>query len=946
MKHYKLFGFAFTTFLLMMTGVSLAQLSGNYTVGGSNPDFATLTDVTTALQTQGVNGAVTFNLRAGTFKTNGGTERALEIQEIPGVSATNIVTFQADATSGANVDNTIISRSSGAQVGGYIALIRSGFVAFQDLTFQTADTSGSFWASGVLFLPMSRMDSVSILGCKFISVGNVPPNPALQIGGPGDHIRVENNHFEGTRDGIFITGLNDVEINNNSFRKMDTYYISNALGTTIWLEYCNQYTINGNDIDHEWLWNSLNAIAVREGGNGIISGNRIRNVPYQPYPYEGFHGIWVISGTGLPVTISNNMISNIIKGAIGIEVRGANYKVYHNSIVYSSTANTVNNGIQLYNVTNSHFMNNMIVSCACGNFFTRIFNISSSSGNTFNYNNLYSEPFRIEVDGTVYDSLAAWQTTGNGTNSISVLPEFLGDHATDVHLADCSLGDSTLWGTPLPEVTVDFDGEVRDPVHPYIGADEVDTFRPDIFTPLSFTSVNDVAVHFTTGDLDNDGYDDIAVVNNYSTNGGSEDVSLFWNDGLGNFSGPNHIPFGTQPTIIRAADVDGDNLRDLLVAGSNDMMVRYGQGGGSFDAVQNLPMYMPITDFASADFDNDGDLDIARAHQGIVGVQDGDMSILTNEGNRLFFVSDTASGSSHPSAIIAVDLNNDGFLDLATSDFIDGAVSVLINNGLDGSNAWLGFPNTAGVYTTLRGAGPLHANLSAADIDGDGSNDILIGNWASAEDSLAYLHNDGSGQFTVEYLGLDRRRPSHAFSILDYEGDGDPDIISATNQDDLVLYRNDGLGAFEMLRLCQTTEYYAGVLTTAIGNFNNDPFPDVAVLTRDEFSMMLNLNYTVGFGEDETVQSIVPQDFRLEQNYPNPFNPSTTIRFELPVNSRVDLRVYNLLGQEVEVLINNEELSSGVYKYNFDATQLTSGVYFYRIITKDFVQTKKMVLLR
>jgi len=99
-------------------------------------------------------------------------------------------------------------------------------------------------------------------------------------------------------------------------------------------------------------------------------------------------------------------------------------------------------------------------------------------------------------------------------------------------------------------------------------------------------------------------------------------------------------------------------------------------------------------------------------------------------------------------------------------------------------------------------------------------------------------------------------------------------------------------------------------------------------------------------GIDDQSTIGIPDEFSLKQNYPNPFNPSTTIRFELPVSSQVDLRIYNLLGQEVAVLINNEELSSGVFKYNFNASQLPSGVYFYRIITKEFVRTKKMVLLR
>lgn len=92
--------------------------------------------------------------------------------------------------------------------------------------------------------------------------------------------------------------------------------------------------------------------------------------------------------------------------------------------------------------------------------------------------------------------------------------------------------------------------------------------------------------------------------------------------------------------------------------------------------------------------------------------------------------------------------------------------------------------------------------------------------------------------------------------------------------------------------------------------------------------------------------------FKLKQNYPNPFNPVTTIEYYLPdkVNTEffeynVTLKVFNLLGREIEILID-EEQNPGSYKISFDASNLTSGVYFYQLIVSDFIQTKKMVLIR
>jgi Secretion system C-terminal sorting domain len=89
----------------------------------------------------------------------------------------------------------------------------------------------------------------------------------------------------------------------------------------------------------------------------------------------------------------------------------------------------------------------------------------------------------------------------------------------------------------------------------------------------------------------------------------------------------------------------------------------------------------------------------------------------------------------------------------------------------------------------------------------------------------------------------------------------------------------------------------------------------------------------------------IPGEFRLAQNYPNPFNPSTTIEFAIPNISKVSLKVYNVHGQEVTTLAN-DEFTAGTYSINWNASGLSSGVYFYSIQAGNFSQTKKLLLVK
>ena len=89
----------------------------------------------------------------------------------------------------------------------------------------------------------------------------------------------------------------------------------------------------------------------------------------------------------------------------------------------------------------------------------------------------------------------------------------------------------------------------------------------------------------------------------------------------------------------------------------------------------------------------------------------------------------------------------------------------------------------------------------------------------------------------------------------------------------------------------------------------------------------------------------LPKTYQLSQNYPNPFNPSTIISYQLPKQGFVSINIYNILGQKVAQMVN-ETQSAGSYKVNFDASNLTSGIYIYQIQAGSFVQSKKMILLK
>jgi len=126
-------------------------------------------------------------------------------------------------------------------------------------------------------------------------------------------------------------------------------------------------------------------------------------------------------------------------------------------------------------------------------------------------------------------------------------------------------------------------------------------------------------------------------------------------------------------------------------------------------------------------------------------------------------------------------------------------------------------------------------------------------------------------------------------------------------------------------------------------SYRNQPIVanhELYAIATDKVVVFENIETTI-----DNAENLFPQRFKLAQNYPNPFNPTTIINYELPITNHVNLSIYNLLGQKVAVLVN-EQKRAGHHQVEWDASHFSSGVYFYQIDAGEFQDVKKMVLLR
>ena len=412
------------------------------------------------------------------------------------------------------------------------------------------------------------------------------------------------------------------------------------------------------------------------------------------------------------------------------------------------------------------------------------------------------------------------------------------------------------------------------------------------------------------------------------TNGSS--VTIFRGFDHGLFQQQTAIPGGfavsTDMNYFNA-----DTTPDIVVPSywGGSFTVYLGAPDGNFSSGETYQVEGHCTWVITGDFNEDGKVDIAAAHNG--SGQPLHLYIYLGNGDGTFTrFQKYPTQLATPTKVIVADVNNDRHLDISYSLSGPDCGVVFLGNG-DGT---FKDPTLIAKFDSTNANGNSQG-FSLADINADGNLD-----WIGAQDfldSIVVRLGDGTGRFvrdTSLYL-------PHAWDIetADINGDGTIDII-ASNLDSVVCFLQDQHGTFSLSAAIHSEH---GMVKLLAQDIDNDGLPDIVVSNFDSaFSVALNKgSSTSGVNRTETH----PSEVVLFQNYPNPFNPRTEVSWHLSVASWVRIGVYDLLGREVAILVN-ERKAPGSYKVTWDATAFSSGVYFYRLVAGTFTRTRRLLLLK
>jgi hypothetical protein len=478
------------------------------------------------------------------------------------------------------------------------------------------------------------------------------------------------------------------------------------------------------------------------------------------------------------------------------------------------------------------------------------------------------------------------------------------------------------------------------------------------------------------GDYDNDGKLDLFVCSGWNLKN-----LLFHNEGNGNFTQVTTgsiVNDGGWSEASAWADYDRDGWLDLFVSNQSNQnnFLYHNNANGTFTKVTSGSI---VNDGGYSrgnswgDYDNDGWLDLF-----VVNYAGQNDFLYHNNGNGTFtkitnglLVNDGMYGSGCAWG----DYDNDGYLDLFVAN----------NN----QNSRLYHNNGNGTFSLFAGGPSLEAGYSYGTSWGDYDNDGFIDLFFAKQFTMNGFYKNINGQsftkITNEYPAMEGGN-SIANAWGDYNNDRKLDLFVTNNNISSVnfFYRNIGnTGNSLILKLkgCLTPtgrSNYNGIgarIKIRDGNtsFYREVCGGMGMGSQDMFWQHVGLGSITNVDSiivywpsgniqkltnvaanqtlliDECTVGVIPQslplEYVLEQNFPNPFNPSTTINYSLKKQTPVLISVFDITGQFVQSLINATQ-PAGKYSIQFDGSNLSSGIYFYKIQTEEFTAQKKMVLVK
>jgi hypothetical protein len=404
-------------------------------------------------------------------------------------------------------------------------------------------------------------------------------------------------------------------------------------------------------------------------------------------------------------------------------------------------------------------------------------------------------------------------------------------------------------------------------------------------------------------------------------------IHIYLNDGEGNFAAQpdSTYPVGDYPRDIAVGDLDLDTNIDIITANNSDstISILFGNGDGTIRAIEQIKLGQQVTKYVGVgQLDTDEFPDIAVS----TGTQ-ARLYIISGNGDGTFKIPvDYPAGVSSPHDVVIGDFDLDQDMDIALGN--GGAAYSVIHYNNEGD-----FSTTSNLNTMRPPTHPV-----AMNINDDLLLDFVIASNSYSTETLEILLNDGQDSYVRSAL-VTPGSYLLDLEVTDFNSDGFWDALTIDKYG-MYISRIDGASAVAGTDTITSFENQ-DVKTIYISDFNKDQKMDILVCRIEALDIYLNTTAPVSIDKISTI----PLKFKLSQNYPNPFNPTTTIEYSLSKSDFVTLKVYNILGSEVATLIQKIQ-PAGTHKINWDASGLSSGVYYYEIKAGESSQIKKMVLLR
>lgn len=505
-------------------------------------------------------------------------------------------------------------------------------------------------------------------------------------------------------------------------------------------------------------------------------------------------------------------------------------------------------------------------------------------------------------------------------------------------------------------------------------------------------------------DMDGDGDMDVlsACGTRYSASTGSYDGQIHWYENDGNEQFTTHAIATDLESAksVYAADLDGDGDMDVLSA-STSFLSGYGyitwyenDGNEQFSTHTISDNAYNANSVYAEDMDGDGDMDVLSACGNEYLIYD-QIAWYENDGEEQFTTHIITTDLDYAHSVYAADLNKDGHMDVLSASAKDDKIAWYEN---DGNKQF-----TTHVITTDADSA---RSVYAVDLDGDGDMDVLSASYRDNKiawyrndmpivvSPVAHFGADpvtGTRPLTVQFSDSStgsintwswdfgdgntstEQNPQHTYEIADtftvsltVTGPGGSDTET----------RIDYISVYEQVPVCdfgadttfgtlplevQFSDSSTGIITAwtwdlGDGNTSTVQNPQHTYETADTFTVSLTVTGPGGSDSEtkedyiivisassvENLNNKIPENFTLYQNYPNPFNPSTHIKYCVKYPCKVSLIIYNTKGQMIQTMVDSYQ-QPGIHDVEYDCTNLSSGIYFYKIQMGDFQDIKKML---